>query len=102
MAHKAKPKLSQQEQEDEVILKYINGEPMSLEEAALALWMCDGRKTKKPMTRMGILKMEQRIMQKLRKACAEKGVTIDDLASFTKDKRSCVKQWGASDIEAEE
>jgi len=102
MARKAKPKLSLQEQEDEVILKYINGEPMTLEETALALWMTDGRKTKKPMSRMGMLKMEQRIMEKLRKACSVKGITIEDLACFQRDKRSCACQWGAVDAEVEE
>lgn len=102
MARKAKPKLSLREQEDEVILKYLNGEPLTLEETALAMWMYDGRKTLKPMTRMGMLKMEQRIMEKLRKACSVKGITIEDLACFQRDKRSCARQWGAVDIEVEE
>jgi len=102
MARKAKPKQSLQEQEDEVILKYINGEPMTLEESALALWMADGRKSKKPMSRMGMLKMEQRIMEKLRKACVENGITVEDLVCFQRDKRSCARQWGAVDVEAEE
>ena len=33
MGRKAKPKLSLREMEDEVILKYMNHEPMTLEEA---------------------------------------------------------------------
>lgn len=102
MARKAKPKLSLREQEDEVILKYLNGEPLTLEETALAMWMYDGRKTLKPMTRMGMLKMEQRIMEKLRKACSVKGITIEDLACFQRDKRSCARQWGAVEAEVAE
>lgn len=95
MARKAKPKLSLREQEDAVILKYINGEPMTLEETALALWMRDGRKTKKPMTRMGMLKMEQKILGKLKAECAKRGVTVEDLACFQRDGRSAASKWGA-------
>ena len=87
MARKAKPKQSLQEQEDEVILKYLNGEPMTLEETALGLWMYDGRKTLKPMSRMGILKLEQRILQKFRKACEEHGISEDDLFTFVHNDR---------------
>lgn len=102
MARKAKPTLSLREQEDEVILKYLNGEPLTLEETALAMWMYDGRKTKKPMTRMGMLKMEQRIMEKLRKACSEKGITVEDLACFQRERHTCPKQWGAVEAEVAE
>lgn len=100
MARKAKPKLSLREQEDAVILKYINGEPLTLEETALAMWMYDGRKTKKPMTRMGMLKMEQRIMLKLRKACDKVGITIDDLGIFNKNGRTCAEsRYGAVSVD---
>lgn len=78
MGCKAKVKLAQSEMEDEVILKYMNGEPMTLEESALALHMYDnahGIKSKKPMTKMGFLKLEQRIMMKLRKACEDAGLS---------------------------
>lgn len=102
MARKAKPKLSLREQEDEVILKYLNGEPLTLEETALAMWMYDGRKTLKPMTRMGMLKMEQRILEKLRTACAKIGVTVEDLACFQREKHTCAKQWGAVEAEVAE
>lgn len=96
MARKAKPKLSLREQEDAVILKYINGEPMTLEETALAMWMHDGRKTKKPMTRMGMLKMEQKILGKLKAECAKRGVTVEDLACFQRDGRTAAaSKWGA-------
>lgn len=92
MGRKAKPKLTLREQEDAVILKYINGEPMSLEEASLALFMYDkahGAPVKKPMTKMGFLKLEERILQKLRKACEEKGIGIEVLQMFGNCKREC-------------
>ena len=93
MGRKAKEKISQREQEDNVILKYINGEPMTLEEASLALFMYDkahGVPTKKPMTKMGFLKLEERILQKLRKACEEKGIGIEVLQMFGNCKRETV------------
>lgn len=103
MARKAKPKLSLREQEDAVILKYLNGEPMTLEETALGLWMYDGRKTKKPMTRMGMLKMEQKILAKLKAACDKYGVTIDDLACFQKSNRApASSKYGAVSVDGEE
>lgn len=94
MGRKAKVKLSQREMEDEVILKYMNGEPMTLEESALALHMYDnahGIKSKKPMTKMGFLKLEQRIMMKLRKACEDAGLSkaeaMEILQSLSKPQR---------------
>lgn len=82
MGRPAKPKLTLQEQEDEVILKYLNGEPMTLDEAALAVWMCDGRKTKQPMTKMGFLKYERKILDKLRKEFEKAGLTKEEFFNF--------------------
>jgi hypothetical protein len=72
----------------------MNGEPMTLEESALALHMYDnahGIKSKKPMTKMGFLKLEQRIMLKLRKACEDAGFSkteaIEILHSLSKPQR---------------
>lgn len=100
MGRKAKPKLTLREQEDTVILKYLNGEPMTLEESTLALHMYDnahGRPSKKPMTKMGFLKMEMRIMEKLRKACEEKGIGPEVLQMFGNCKRTCATgNYGAS------
>lgn len=91
MGRKAKPKLSLREMEDEVILKYMNHEPMTLEEAALAMWMYDGRKTKKPMTRMGLLKQEAKIMKKLQKACKAAGIGPEVLELFGAPRRQAVE-----------
>lgn len=82
-----------QEKEDDVILKWLQFEPMTLEEGALALWMRDGRKTAKPMTRMGFLKLEQRILKKLRKACDKYGISLEDVLSLCHCGRTCAKEW---------
>ena len=92
MGRKAKPKLSQREMEDEVIWKYMHYEPMTLEEASLALHMYDnahGIKSKRPMTKVGFLKLENRILQKLRKACEDAGIGPDVLQMFGNCKREC-------------
>jgi len=94
MGRMTKPKLTQEEQENEVILKYMNREPMTLEEAAIALHMYDkahtkGYKSKKPMTRMGYLKFEQRVLQKLRKACEAGGIGPEVLQMFGNCKHEC-------------
>jgi hypothetical protein len=92
MGRKAKPKISQREMEDEVIWKYMNHEPMTLEEASLALHMYDnahGIKSKRPMTKMGFLKLESRILQKLRKACEDAGLGPEVLQMFGNCKREC-------------
>lgn len=105
MGRKAKPKLTQREQEDEVILKYMNGELLTLEESALALHMYDkahtkGYKAKKPMTRMGYLKFEQRVLQKLRKACEEAGIGPEVLQMFGNCKRQCATGNYGNSIDA--
>ena len=94
MGRKPKEKLSLKEQEDVVIYKYMHAEPMTLEESALALHMYDnahGRVSKKPMSKMGILKLEARIFEKLRKACEEKGFSkqeaIEILSAMSNSRR---------------
>lgn len=91
MGRKTKPKLSQREMEDEVIWKYMHYEPMTLEEASVALHMYDNAhgiiKSKRPMTKMGFLKLENRILQKLRKACEDAGLGPEVLQMFGNCKR---------------
>lgn len=85
MGRHSKPILNEQEMEDEVILKYMMGKPMTLEESALALHMYDkahGIESDKPMTKMGFLKFEQRIMMKLRKACEDAGISKTEMLSL--------------------
>lgn len=75
--------------EDSVIEKYMNGEPMTLKEASLALFMYDkahpepGKKPPtKPMSEMGLLKLETRILQKLRNECIKAGLTWDEVRDY--------------------
>lgn len=75
--------------EDSVIAKYIAGEPMTLKEASLALFMYDrahplpGKKPPvKPMTEMGMLKFELRILQKLKRECEKAGLTWNDIHDY--------------------
>jgi hypothetical protein len=78
---------NQQEIEDEIIIKYIHGEPLTLNEAAIALYMYDkghGIKSKKPMSAMGFLKMEQRILNKLKIECKKRYIDVDCLKMFEK------------------
>lgn len=71
---------SLEEQEDDVILKWLNFEPMTLEEAALALWMHEGRKTAKPLSKMRIIQLETDAMLKLRQKFKKIGInTFDDV-----------------------
>lgn len=98
MGRKAKPKLTQRELEDEVIYKYMCGEPLTLEEAAIALHMYDnahGIKSKKPLTKMGFLKLEARILEKLRKACEAQGFTKREVLEMLQELDSC-KRTSAS------
>lgn len=97
MGRKAKPKMSLRDREDEVILKYMNREPMTLEEAALALHMYDnahGIKSKKPMTKMGFLKLENKILAKLKKACDEMGIGAEVLQMFGNCRRETAASYG--------
>lgn len=77
-----KPEMNLREQEDAVILKYLNHEPMTLEETALALWMRDGRPKCGPMSKMGIMKMEARICAKLRTVCEKAELGPEVLQMF--------------------
>lgn len=80
MGRKPKEKLTQEEMEDLVMCKWLNHEPMSLEEASIALWMHEGRKRARPYTKMQILKIEQQALKKLRDGLAKFGIkNLDDV-----------------------
>ena len=65
---------------DDAIATYLSGKPLTLEQTAVALWHIEGRKTKKPMTKMGVLKIEQGAMLKMRQGLAKYGITkLDDV-----------------------
>lgn len=89
MGRPKKVVLTDEEMEELVISKYLTGTPMTLEETAFALWMSDGRKTPRPMTRMGVLKIEQKACAKLRIALKKYGIKqLDDAIDVCRSHRA--------------
>ena len=75
-----KERKSLEEMEDEVILKWLNSEPMTFVEAALALWMHEGRKTPKPLSKPRLIAIEAGAMQKIREKFKKLGIKqFDDI-----------------------
>lgn len=71
---------SLEEQENEVIRKYIDSEAMTLEEAALALWMNEGRVRAKPFTKPMVINIERSALEKVKKGLAKYGIkSLDDI-----------------------
>lgn len=72
----------------DALRKRKDGNRLTLEETAVAIW--NPEKEKHPMTCMGILKIEQRALQKLRIALKKYG--INDLSDVIEPKyRECGK-----------
>lgn len=89
MGRHKKEVLTDEEMEELVISKYMTYSPMTLEEAAFALWMIDGKKTARPMTRMGILKIEQKACAKMREKLKKYGIKqLDDVVDICKSHRA--------------
>lgn len=62
----------------EALAKHANGEALTLEETAAAIW--DPDKEAHPMTCMGVLKIEKRALAKLKAKLSEKNISgLDDL-----------------------
>ena len=75
--HRGRPKKevkTLEEMEDDVIIKWLNFEPMTFEEAALALWMHEGRKTSKPLSKPRLIAIEAGAMKKIREKFAKIGI----------------------------
>lgn len=71
---------SLEEMEDDVILKWLNFEPMTFDEAALALWMHEGRKTPKPLSKARMIAIEAGAMSKIREKFNKLGIKqLDDV-----------------------
>lgn len=61
----------------DVLIKHASDKALTLEETAAAIW--DPDKTDKPMTAMGVYKIEQRALKKLRDALSQFGIkSLDD------------------------
>lgn len=62
------------------IEKHRLGEPLTLDETAIAIW--DPKSGKKPMTAMGVYKLQTRALEKLKIALKKYHITkIDDVIS---------------------
>ena len=62
----------------EALKKHAEGECLTLEETACAIW--DPNSGKKPLSALGVLKIERRALAKLKAAFAEYGIeNLDDL-----------------------
>lgn len=71
------------------ICKHKNGEALTLEETALAIWKPDVEK--KPLSAMGVLKIERRALDKLKLAFKKYGIyNLDDI--FDPRYREAAKQ----------
>lgn len=67
------------------LIKHSNGEPLTLEETALAIW--DPETSKRPMSNMGVLKIQNKALDKLKAALKKYNIHgIDDMFS---PKRGC-------------
>ena len=70
----AKQFASIEDAEDEAIIKWLNKEPLTLEETGLLLWMMEGRKTPKPYTKIQVLNIERKALQKVKDSLAKQGI----------------------------
>ena len=94
-----KPNMTLEEEENAVILKYLNGEPMTLDETALAVWMAEGRKTKRPMTKVAILGIEAKALAKLKVGLKKFGIDSLDDVLFPKGRSNAASKFSAPESE---
>lgn len=61
---------------------------MTLEEAAFAIWMIEGRKTPKPFSKIYARKLEQSALRKMRKGLAKyKICKVDDVLDLSSSRQ---------------
>ena len=82
-----------EDREDAVILKWLAGEPMTLDETALAIWMIEGRKTSKPLSKVQVLNLERSALKKLQEGFAKIGIkNLDDVFFPSKERYAFVNK----------
>lgn len=84
---------------DDAIGTYLVKGPgsLTLEQTAVLIWHIEGRKTKAPMTKMGMLKVEQNALMKLRLGLAKYGIkSLDDVIDPNGRAPAEVKGFGSS------
>lgn len=65
---------SMEDLEDDVIIKWLDNKPLTLEEAGILLWMKEGRKTAMPYSKVKVLQVERSAINKLKAAFAKLGI----------------------------
>ena len=78
------------EQEDEVILKWLFGEPLSLEETAIALYMRSNRQN--PISRQAVYNIEARTLKKLKDICPKFNITKEEALGMFTDCKTTAKE----------
>ena len=71
---------------------------LNLEELALAIWMMDGRREgTKPMTPMGALKFQGRVLAKLKAELKKDGIVcLNDIIDTGRFRRNCTSKFANS------
>lgn len=83
---KTKDKAYWLEFKKDALLKHAEGKPLTLEETAAAIWNPEAED--RPMTAMGVLKIEKKALAKLKSKLKEINITgLDDL--FESKYREC-------------
>ena len=73
-----------------------NGTPLTLEETAFMIWNIEGRKTKKPLCNMMMIKTERAALDKMRKGLQKYGIkSLDDV--FEPRFRAAASKYGCTD-----
>ena len=111
---KKKPVLSLEEQEDAALEKLYepcldkdgnvyferSDRTLQLDEIAVLLWMMEGRKTAKPMSKMGVEKILQKALMKIRSGLKEYGITcLDDVIDTHKRRKTLASKFDSCDGE---
>ena len=87
---------------DDAIGTYLVKGPgsLTLEQTAVLIWHIEGRKTKAPMTKMGMLKVEQNALMKLRLGLAKYGIkSLDDVIDPNGRQTAEAKGWANNTVD---
>ncbi len=87
---------------DDAIGTYLLQGPghLSLEQVAVLLWHTEGRKKKAPMTKMGVLKIEQNALAKVKIGLAKYGITkFDDVFDAKGRKSVTAGGWANNSVD---
>ena len=89
---------------DDAIGTYLIKGPghLTLEQTAVLIWHVEGRKTKAPMTKMGMLKVEQNALLKMRIGLAKYGITkLDDVLNVGRREAVSANGWTENAVDGD-